>query len=79
LNYGIKEISFNHGNICGDRRHQKPDGHILAQKNQTGISHAMERSQLWSNFEFNFSEKTSAMTVATLSSLMPVVKPNRTL
>jgi hypothetical protein len=31
LNYGIKEISLNHGNICGDRRHQKPNGHIMAQ------------------------------------------------
>jgi hypothetical protein len=44
LNYDAKEISQNRENICGDKTHQKPGGHILSQKNRTAISHAMERS-----------------------------------
>ena len=42
LNYDAKEISQNRENICGDKTHQKPGGHILSQKNRTAISHAME-------------------------------------
>ena len=44
LNYDAKEISQNCENICGDKTHQKLGGHILFQKNQTAISHTMERS-----------------------------------
>jgi hypothetical protein len=44
FNYDAKEISQNHENICGDKTHQKPRGHILSQKNWTAISHATERS-----------------------------------
>ena len=32
----------------GDRTHQQPGGHILAWKNWTTISHAMDQSQVWS-------------------------------
>ena len=44
LNYDAKEIIQNRENICGNKTHQKPGGHILWQKNQTTIFHAMERS-----------------------------------
>ena len=44
LNYNAKEIGQNRENICGDKTHQKLGGHILSQKNQTAISHAMEWS-----------------------------------
>jgi len=44
LNYDAKEIIQNRENICGNKTHQKPGGHILSQKNQTAISHAMKRS-----------------------------------
>ena len=42
LNYDAKEISQNCEDICGDKTHPKLGGHILSQKNQTAISHAME-------------------------------------
>jgi hypothetical protein len=54
LNYNAKKISQNCENICGDKRHQKPGGHILSQKNRTAISHAMERSWVWSQIQLNF-------------------------
>ena len=34
--------------------HQKLTGYILAQKNQTSISHAVEQSQVWSQIWLNF-------------------------
>ena len=44
LNYDAKEISQNRENICGDKTHRKPGGHISSQKNRTAISHTMEQS-----------------------------------
>ena len=45
-----KKIGQNHENICGDRKHQKPDGHILAQENKTATCHTMEWSQNLTEF-----------------------------
>jgi hypothetical protein len=44
LNYDAKEICQNCENICGDKTHKKLGDHILPQKNQTAIFHAMEWS-----------------------------------
>ena len=40
--------------IFVDMGHIKTKGHILAQKNQTGNSHAMELSQFWSKIIFDW-------------------------
>ena len=54
LNYKAKEISQNREDICADKIHQKPEGHILSQKNRTAISHAIEWSWVWSQIRLNF-------------------------
>jgi hypothetical protein len=54
LNYKAKEISQNREDICADKTHQKPGGHILSQKNRTAISHTMEWSWVWSQIQLNF-------------------------
>ena len=50
LNYNAKEISQNYENICEDKTHQKPGGHILSRENKTATCHAMEWSRNLTEF-----------------------------